>query len=125
MNENPFEIPNFTPKEVNNDTKNTFGNILREAREAAEKTLKQVATELGISEEECLEFETGKRLPQASQLKKLASAYATVDGELEGFLRRSRSINVPKKKSRTILPTDPISRSGRVGPYQRLDNRAN
>ena len=61
MNEDIFDVPYFTRKEVNNNTRNVFGNILRETRETSKKTLGEIATKLGISEEECSEFETGKK----------------------------------------------------------------
>jgi transcriptional regulator with XRE-family HTH domain len=120
MNQNPFEVPD----DVNSNMRNIFGNVLREAREASGKTLKQIAAELGKSEEECLEFEKGKRLPLASQLKNLASAYATADGELEGLFQSNHKFGRHKKDDRPILPTYPISSTGhRVNPHHPLDNR--
>jgi len=85
MNQNSVEIPNLDPKEASNDTGNVFGNILREAREASGKTKKN-SNGTRISEEECLELETGKKLPKASQLKKLTTAYCAMDGELQSAL---------------------------------------
>jgi len=119
MNQNSVEIPNLDPKEASNDTGNVFGNILREAREASGKTKKQIATELGISEEECLELETGKKLPKASQLKKLTTAYCAMDGELESALEAFPR-KYSSRKVRTVFSTDPISRSGRVEPHHGL-----
>lgn len=126
MNEDIFDVPYFTRKEVNNNTRNVFGNILRETRETSKKTLGEIATKLGISEEECSEFETGKKLPDRSQLEKFKDAYGTIEGELESALDSfSRKDSSHHAVDRRILPTDPISRSGRNGPHQRLDNRAN
>ena len=52
------------------------------AREASNKTQKQVASEIGVAEQQYQRYEYGEHIPNAITAQRLASALNTTVGEL-------------------------------------------
>jgi len=118
MNKNPFEVstevPSFNKKEVNNDTRNVFGDTLREVREASGNILKDIAEELKVPESLCLEWEQGKSKPEAFMLSNVARAYGCSFEEINFAFWRNKSTKSHHKKDKVIL--QPTSRGRRIPP---------
>ena len=52
------------------------------AREASTKTQKQVASEIGVAEQQYQRYEYGEHIPNAITAQRMASALGTTVGEL-------------------------------------------
>ena len=93
------------------NTLEIIGQMLRQARETVGYTPEEVAKRLGITKDELLLFESGKKSPPLTLLRKFAKLYGVFDSYFYGIDKlKGEGFNLLLDKAKELsLPPETIS----------------